>query len=125
MQRDQSATKEVLGKWSAECEALRGNLKAAAARNAEQKQSNEVLKQELADLEVKVAKKGKTIENIEKTNDQLMSELEQLEHYNQYLDNECRKKDSLIDGQRVLLGMKKPKQRPRRNFYWIFGAKTL
>ena len=57
--KTKEATKEVLGKLSAECEALRDNLKAAAAaRNAEQQQFIEVLKQELADLKVKVAKKG-------------------------------------------------------------------
>ena len=85
-------TKEVLGKWSADCEALPDNLKAIAARNAEQEQSIEVLKQELADLKAKVAKKGEAIEYMEKMNEQLMSELEQLEHYNQYFANECRKK---------------------------------
>ena len=38
------ATREALGKLSAECEALRDNLKAAAARNAEQEQSIESLR---------------------------------------------------------------------------------
>ena len=66
----------------------------AAARNAEQEQSIEVFKQELAHLKVKVAKKGEAIKNIEKMNDQLKSELEQLEQYNQYFANECRKKFS-------------------------------
>ena len=33
------ATKEALGKWSGECEALRHNLNAAAAKTAEQEQS--------------------------------------------------------------------------------------
>ena len=56
----------------------------------------EVLKQELANLKVKVAKKGENIEKMERLNDQLRSELEQLEQYNQYLANGCRKK-SLID----------------------------
>ena len=46
------ATREALGKLSAKCEALRDNLKAAAARNAEQEQSIDLLKQELADLKV-------------------------------------------------------------------------
>ena len=76
------ATKEVLVKCSNECEALRDNLKRAAARNAEQEQSNEVVKQELAGLKVKTVKKGKAIEKMEKMKDQLRSELEQLEHYN-------------------------------------------
>ena len=102
--KTKEATNEVLGKWSAECEALRDNLK--AARSAEQEQSIEVLKQELADLKVKVAKKGEATENLEKLNDQLRSVLEQLEHFNQYLANECRKKNlSLID-KRILLGTK-------------------
>ena len=60
--KTKEATKEVLGKWSAECEALRYNLKAAAARNAEQEPTIEVLKQELANLKVKTAKMGKAIE---------------------------------------------------------------
>ena len=114
-----------MGKWSARCEALRDNLNAAAARNAEQEQSIEVLKQDLADLKDKVAKKGEAIENMEKINDQLRSELEQLEHYNQYLANECRKKDSLMIDKRVLLLTQKPKQRPRRNVYSRLGTKTL
>ena len=98
-----------MGKWSAECEALRDNLKAAAARNAQQEQSIEVLKQELADLKVKAAKKGEAIKNMEKMNNQLRSELEQLEHYNQYLANECRKKHSLIDRQKSTLRKEKAK----------------
>ena len=53
--KTREATKEVLGKWSAECEALRDNLKAASTRTAEQELSIEVLKQELADLKVKFA----------------------------------------------------------------------
>ena len=79
-----------MDKWSAECEALRANLKAAAASNAEQEQSIEVLK-------VKAAKKGEFFKNMEKINDQLRPELEQLEHYNQYLANESRKKVFPID----------------------------
>ena len=53
------ATREALGKLSAECEALRDNLNAAAARNAEQEQSIDLLKQELADLKVNTDKTGK------------------------------------------------------------------
>ena len=78
-------TKEVLGKWSAECESLRDNIEAAAARNAKQELSIELLKQELADLKVKAAMKCKAIDKLEKMNDQLRSKLEQREHYNQYL----------------------------------------
>ena len=48
--RTKDATKEVLDKWSDEFEALPDNLKAAAARNAEQEQSNKVLKQEMSYL---------------------------------------------------------------------------
>ena len=114
-----------MGKWSAECEALRDSLKAAAAGNGEREQSIEVLKQELADLKVKVAKKGEAIENMEKMNDQLRSELEQLEHYNQYLANKCRKKTLSLMDKRVLLGTKNSKQRPRRNVFSRFGTKTL
>ena len=86
--KTKEATEVVLGKWSAKCEVLRDNLKAAAARNAEQ-DSTEVLKQDLANLKAKADNKGKAIENMEKFNYQLRSELEQLEHYNQYLAIEC------------------------------------
>ena len=74
--KTKEATKEVLGKRSAQCKALRDKLKSAADRNDEQGQSIEVLKQELADLKVKVIRKGEVIQNIEKMNDQLRSELE-------------------------------------------------
>ena len=81
----------------------RGNKEAVAAKNAEQDQSIEVFKQELADLKVKVAKKGEAIENMEKLDDQLSSELEQLENCNQCFANECRRKNSLIDRQKSTL----------------------
>ena len=55
--KTKEATREALGKLSAKCEAQRDNLKAAAARNAEQEQSIDLLKQELADLEVNTDKK--------------------------------------------------------------------
>ena len=61
--RTKEESKEVLGKWNAKCEALRDNLKEAAARNAEQVQSIKVLQQELADLKAKAAKKREDIEN--------------------------------------------------------------
>ena len=54
------ATREALGKLSAECEALRDNLNAPAARNAEQEQSIDLLKQELADLKVNTDKKERS-----------------------------------------------------------------
>ena len=89
MQQDQRGSKRTLVKWSAECERLRDKLKAAAARNAEHEKSMEVLKQELANLKVKAANKDEVIEEMEKINNQLRSELEQLEHYHQNLANDC------------------------------------
>ena len=65
------------------------------------------MKHELADLKVKAPKKGESTENMEKMNDRLRSELEQLQHYNQYLANECRKNDSLIDRQKSTLWKEK------------------
>ena len=92
-----------MGKLSAECGALRDNLKAAAARNAEQEQSIDLLKQELADRKVNTdKKKSEALEKMEKENDQLRSELQQLENYNQYLASECRRKDTIIDRQSIL-----------------------
>ena len=66
--KTKETTKEKLGKWGAECEASRDNLKTAADRNAEQEQFIEVLKQELADLKIKAAKKDDAIEKMEKIN---------------------------------------------------------
>ena len=77
------ATRKALGKLSAECDALRDNLKAAAARNAEQEQSIDLIKQVLADLKANTDKKSEAMETMEKENDQLRSELQQLENYNQ------------------------------------------
>ena len=74
------ATREALGKLSVECEGLRDNLKAAAARNAKQEQSIDLLKQELADLKVNTNKRREAMEKMEKENDQLRSELQQLEN---------------------------------------------
>ena len=103
------ATKEALGKLSAECEELRDNLMAAAARNAEQEQSIDLLKQELADLKVNTDKKSEAIEKMEKENDQLRSELRQLENYNKYLASECRRKDTIIYRQKHSLKNEKAK----------------
>ena len=103
------ATREAFGKLSADCEALRYNLKAAAAKNAEQEQSIDLLKQELADLKVDTDKKSKAMEKMEKENDQLRSELQQLESYNQYLASECRRKDTIIDRQKHSLKNEKAK----------------
>ena len=103
------ATREALGKLSAACEALRDNLKAAAARNAEQEQSIDLLKQELADLKVNTDKKNEAMEKMEKENDQLRSELQQLENYNQYLASECRRNDTIIDRQKHSLKNEKTK----------------
>ena len=71
-----------------------------SARNAEQEQSIDLLKQELADLKVNTDKKSEAMEKMEKENDQLRSELQQLENYNQYLATECRRKDNIIDRQK-------------------------
>ena len=114
--KTKEATKDVLGKWIAECEALRNNLKAAAAKNADQEQSIEVLKQELAVLKVNAAKKGEAIEKMERMDNQLLSELEQLEHYSQYLANKCRKKILSLVNKRFLLETKSTKQKPRKKF---------
>ena len=103
------ATREALRKLSAECEALRDNLKAAAARIAEQEQSIDLLKQELANLKVNTDKKCEAMEKMEKKNDQLRSELQQLENYNQYLASECRRKDTIIDRQKHSLKNEKAK----------------
>ena len=103
------ATGVALGELSAECEALRVNLKAAAARNAEQEQSIDLHKQELADLKVNNDKKSEAMEKMEKENDQLRSELQQLKNYNQYLASECRRKDTIIDRQKHSLENEKGK----------------
>ena len=71
-----------------------------AARNAEQELSIDLLKQELADLKVNTDKKSEAIEKREKEDDQLRSELQQLEIYNQSLASECRRKDTIIDRQK-------------------------
>ena len=119
------ATRKALGKLSAECEALRDNLKAAAARNAEQEQSIDLLKQELADLKVSTDKKSGAMEKMDNENDQLRSELQQLENYNQYLASGCRRKDTIIDRQMLSLKneKRKPKQRPQKSVYSRFGKK--
>ena len=103
------AKREALRKLSAECEVLRDNLKKAAARNAEQEQSIDLLKQELADLKVNTDKKSETLEKMEKENDELRSELRQLENYNQYLASEYRRKDIIIDRRTHFLKNEKAK----------------
>ena len=107
----EEATREALGKLSAEYEALRDNLKAAAARIAEQEMSIYLLKQELADLKVNTDKKSEALEKMEKENEQLRSELQQLENYNQYLASECRRKDTIID--RKNHSLKNEKAKPK------------
>ena len=97
------------------------NLKAAA----EEEQSIEVLKQELADLKDKAAKKGKAVDYMEKMKDQLRSEHEQWEHYNQYLANECRKKDSVIDRQKSTLRNEKAKTKATEKCLSVVRKKTL
>ena len=44
--------------------------------------------------------KSEALEKMEKENDQLRSELQQLENYNQYLASECRRKDTITDRQK-------------------------
>ena len=83
LRQSQRVNKRSIGKLSAECEALRDNLKAAAARYAEQEQSIDLLKQKFADLKVNTNKKSEAMEKMEKENDQFRSELQQLENYNQ------------------------------------------
>ena len=81
--------------------------------------------QELANLKVNAAKKGEALKKMEKMNNQLQSEHKQLEHYNQYLANENRKKVvSLID-KRFFLETKRPKQKPYGNVFSGFEAKTV
>ena len=111
--KTKDASNEVLGKWSAGCEALQDKLKAAAARNAEQKQSTEVLKQQLANLKVKAAKKDEAIDKMEKIKNQFRSELEQLDHYNLFLANECQNTILPLMDKILLLETQRPKQRLR------------
>ena len=49
------------------------------------------------------------MEKMEKENDQLRSELRQLENYNQYLASECRRKNTIIDRQKHSLKNEKAK----------------
>ena len=75
------ANKEVLGKWSVECEALRNNLRAAAAAAAEiakPEHSIDLLMQDLASLKPMPLKKAKLSEN-EKMSDHFRSALYQLQ----------------------------------------------
>ena len=106
--KTKEATKVVLSTWSAEWEALRYNSKTAAARSAAKEQSIEELEQEMADLKVKAAKKGEAIEKMGILNDQVKSELDQLEHHNQYLAYKCRKKFLSLVAKRLLLETKRP-----------------
>ena len=64
---------------------------------------------DLADLKSILIKKSEAIKKMEKDNDQLRSELQQLENYNQYLASECRKKDTIIDRQKHSLKNEKAK----------------
>ena len=118
------ATREALGKLSAEGEALRDNLKAVAARNAEQEQSIDLLKQELADLKVNTDKKSEAMEKMEKKNDQLRSELQQLKNYNQYLASECRRKDAIIARQKHSLKKEKTKTKATEKCFFEIRNKN-
>ena len=119
------ATREALGKLSAECEALRYNLKAAAARNAEQEQSIDLLKQELADLKVNADKKSEAMEKMEKENDQLRSELRKLQNYNQYMASECRRKDFIIDREKHSLKNEKAKTKATKKCFFEIRNKNV
>ena len=59
---------------------------------------------------------------MEKENDQLRSELQQLEIYNQYLASECRRKDTRIDRQKHSLKNKKAKTKAREK--WLFEIRN-
>ena len=119
------ATREALGKQSAECESLKDNLKAAAATNAEQDQSIDLLKQELADLKVNTDKKSEALEKMEKEKDQLRSKLQQLENYNQYLASECRRKDTMTDRQKHSLKNEKDKTKATEKFFFEIRKKNV
>ena len=110
---------------SAECEALRDNLKAAAARYAEQEQSIDLLKQKFADLKVNTNKKSEAMEKMEKENDQFRSELQQLENYNQYLASECRRKHTIIDRQKLCLRNEKAKTKATEKCLFEIWNKNL
>ena len=56
------------------------------------------------------------MEKMEKEIDQLRSELQQLENYNQYLASECRKKDTIIDRQKHPLKNEKAKTKATENY---------
>ena len=121
----EEATREALAKLSAECEALRDNLKAAAARNADQEQSIDLLKQELANLKVNNDKKSEAREKMEKENDQLRSKLQQLENYNQYLASECRRKATIIDRQKHSLKNEKAKTKAAEKCLFAIRNKNV
>ena len=76
------------------CEALRCNLKAAAATNAETENLIGQFKPMLAKYIFDAAKKSRNAEKQGKKRDQLRSELLKLQ---QCLANECWKKDIVID----------------------------
>ena len=67
-----------MNKLRAKCRALRDNLKAAAVGNAEQERSIDFMKQDLADFNFNAAKKSEFDERMETANNQLRSDLQQL-----------------------------------------------
>ena len=79
-------------KLSAKCRALRENLKTVGVRNAKEEKSNNLLKQNLAVCKVYDAKKREADGRLVEDNDQLLSKLQQVEHDNQYLAEEYRRK---------------------------------
>ena len=58
-------------------------------------------------------------------NDQLKSELEQLEYYNLYLAKECRKKESLIDRQKSTLRNEKTKTKATEKYLSAIRNKNI
>ena len=65
------------------------------------------------------------MEKLEKENDQLRSEFQQLENYNQYLASECRRKDTIIDRQKYSLKTQKDKTKVTENCLFEIRNKNV
>ena len=65
------------------------------------------------------------MEKMEKENDQLRSELQQLENYNQYLASECRRKDTIIDKQKHSLKNEKAKTKAKEKCLFEIRNKNV
>ena len=112
-----------MGNLNAECKALRDNLNAAAISSAKQVKSVNLLKLELTNVYVSSAEENKTTEKPEKEIDQLRIEIQQLEPYNQYLANDCRRKDTVTERQRNSLKTRNLNERPLGKVFWRFETK--